>query len=28
VVNYVLGRFGVGASTVTPDQVAKLRKQK
>lgn len=28
VVNYVIGRFGVGASTVTPDQVAKLRKQK
>jgi mono/diheme cytochrome c family protein len=28
VVNYVTGRFGVGASTMTPDQVAKLRKQK
>ena len=26
VVNYVTGRFGVGASTMTPDQVAKLRK--
>ena len=26
VVNYVTGRFGVGASTMTPAQVAKLRK--
>ena len=28
VVNYVTGRFGIGASAMTPDQVAKLRKQK
>jgi mono/diheme cytochrome c family protein len=28
VVNYVTGRFGASASTVTPDQVAKRRKEK
>jgi mono/diheme cytochrome c family protein len=28
VVNYVTGRFGSSASTVTPDQVAKRRKEK
>ena len=28
VVNYVTSRFGASASTVTPDQVAKRRKEK
>ena len=28
VVNYVTGRFGIKASTMTPDQVAKRRKEK